>query len=99
MSSGVRRSYRGSYVGTGASLDIKVVGFRPKSVRLLNVGALAKGEWSESMADGAMMKEVTDGTTTFITAQGITPRADGFNVGTDAVANGSGNVIHYIAEE
>lgn len=99
MSSGVRKAYRGTFTGTGASLDIKVVGFRPKSVRLFNQSALAGGEWIETMADGAMVKEVTAGDKTFITTQGITPRADGFNVGTDAVANGSGNLIHYIAEE
>jgi hypothetical protein len=99
MSSGVRKSYRGSFVGTGASQDIKVVGFKPKSVKLMNVGALGMGEWTESMAEGSMFKQITDGTTTFITTQGITPLASGFNVGTDAVANGAGNIVHYEATE
>ncbi len=98
MSSGVRKSYRGSFVGTGASLDIKVVGFRPKSVKLINVTGNLSGEWTESMADGSMVKFITDGTQSFISTQGITPRADGFNVGTDSV-NGAGQTVHYIAEE
>lgn len=99
MSSGVRKVYRGSFTGTGASLDIKVVGFKPRAVRLLNVTAPGKGEWTESMTEGSMVKEIAAGDTSLIATQGITPIATGFNVGTDAVANGAGNLIHYIAEE
>jgi hypothetical protein len=98
MSSGVRKSYRGSFVGTGALQSILVVGFRPKSVRLLNVTTLVKGEWSESMADGSMVKEVTAGDMTFIATQGITPLANGFSVGTDSV-NTAAATVHFIAEE
>ncbi len=99
MSSGVRKVYRGTFTGTGASLDIKVVGFRPGSVRLFNETDVAAAEWSSSMADGSAIKEVTAGDKTFITAQGVTPLANGFNVGTDAVLNGAAKKIHYIAEE
>lgn len=98
MSSGVRKSYRGSFTGTGAQLDIKVVGFRPKSVKLINVTGNLMGEWTESMADAAMVKSITDGTQSFITANGITPLSDGFRVGTDSI-NTATQIVHYIAEE
>lgn len=99
MSSGVRKVYRGSFTGTGASLDIKVVGFRPGSVKLFNETDVAEAEWLNTMADGSAKKEITAGDKTFITAQGVTPLANGFNVGTDGVCNGSGDKIHFVAEE
>lgn len=98
MSSGVRKSYRGSFIGTGAQLDVKVVGFRPKSVELINVTGNLTGKWTESMADASMVKQITDGTQSFITANGITPLADGFRVGTDSI-NTAAQTVHFIAEE
>ncbi len=99
MSSGVRKRYMGSFTGTGASLDIKVVGFRPSSVKLFNETDVTEAEWLNSMADGSAKKEITAGDKTFITTQGVTPLANGFNVGTDGVCNGSGDKIHFVAEE
>lgn len=99
MASGVRRQVRGSFAGTGSAIDISTVGFRPNRVRLLNVTGLATLEWTESMADAAGLKEVTDGTKSFITSNGVTPLAAGFRLGADGDMNVSTEVVHYIAEE
>jgi hypothetical protein len=99
MSSGVQRTVRGSFNGTGAQLDIRTVGFRPKSVKLVNQTGLATAEWQEGMADASMAKRVTAGTMTFPTANGITPLADGFRLGADADMNVAAELVHYEATE
>jgi len=99
MSSGVRRVYRGAFEGTGADLDVKTVGFRPKHVTLLNVTGLVRAEWNESMADDTAVKTVTDGTISVISSNGITPLANGFSVGADTDINVSAEVVHFEAEE
>lgn len=98
MASGVRRKVCGSYTGTAAELDIKTVGFRPKSVMFFTSAGL-QAVWTESMADASAHKRIADGTGSFISSQGVTPLANGFRVGTDAAVNGSGVTVHYIAEE
>lgn len=101
MSSGARRVYRGSFQGTGAQLDVTVVGFKPKEVRLFNSGAgLSVGMWTEAMPDGSMEKEITAGTCSFVTGgNGITPLVNGFRLGADANLNIAGQVVYYTAEE
>lgn len=103
MGSGVRLSARGSFVGTGAQLDVLTPGFRPKRVRLLNVTGVCIGEWQDSMADAAMFKTVDSGSGTtdisFATTNGITPLANGFRLGADADLNVAAEVVHWEAEE
>lgn len=101
MSSGVRKKYRGSFVGTGAQIDITVPGFRPAEVQLYNAGAgLSSANWQKEMPDGSMMKEITAGTTSFVTGgAGITPLVNGFRLGADANLNIAGQTVYYTAEE
>lgn len=99
MASGASRKMYGAVNGTGANIDVKTVGFRPKHVKLLNVTGLARGEWSESMADAAVVKTVTAGTMSFATSGGITPLADGFRIGTDGDLNVASEVIHWVASD
>jgi hypothetical protein len=104
MASGIRSVYRGSFTGTGSQLDVTVVGFRPRSVRLLNLAGICRGEWQETMPDGAMLKTVDSGSGTTdivnVTATtGITPLANGFRLGADTDLNVSGEIVHFEAEE
>lgn len=101
MSSGVQLKKNGAVVGTGANLDVRTVGYRPRSVRVFNLGAgLASGEWFDSMPDGSVIKRVTAGTMSLVTGgNGITPLADGFRIGADANLNVTGQTIHWEAHE
>ena len=101
MSSGVRKKYRGSFVGTGANIDILVPGFRPAEVSLFNAGGgLSSASWQKEMPDGSMQKEITAGTTSFVTGgNGITPLANGFRLGADANLNIAGQTVYYSCEE
>lgn len=100
MSSGVMRTMRGGFYGTGAAQDMRSqVGFRPRAVKLINRDGLCKLDWSEGMADGSGMKQVTAGTLSFITVNGITPLSDGFRLGADTDINVAGELIYYEATE
>lgn len=101
--SGGTRIWTGSFVGSGAIKDIRTVGFRPKVVELLNTSGVCKATWTDSMPDGAMLKDVDTGSgtedTSYVTANGVTPLADGFRIGTDTDLNVNGEVVHFIAHE
>ena len=99
MASGAAKVVRGSFKGTGSNIDITVVGFRPRSVKLWNQSGLATAEWTETMADGSMVKRITAGTMTFPTTGGITPLAAGFRLGNGADMNVSGEKVHFEAIE
>lgn len=101
MSSATSRMMTGAVKGTGASLDVKVVGFRPRRVELVNVaaGGLVTGKWQKEMADASMVKQAAAGTTTLITTLGITPLSQGFTVGADTDMNVSGEQINWTAWE
>lgn len=101
MSSGARKKYRGSFIGTGAQIDITVIGFRPKEVYLENVGGgLSCAHWHEAYPDGAMSKEITAGTMSYVTGgNGITPLVNGFRLGADANLNIAGQQVYFTAEE
>lgn len=100
MSSGSAKVQRGSFIGTGAAaIDIKILSFRPRSVKLFNVGGLIHAKWVETMADASMVKRITNGNMSFEESNGITPLADGFTVGGDSSLNGSGEVVHWEAIE
>jgi hypothetical protein len=82
--SGGRNYATGIVRGTGASLDVKTVGFRPSKVRVYNLGTNIGLEWTMAMPDASGLKAVAAGTRTNITSAGITPLATGFNIGTDS---------------
>jgi len=98
MSSGVQITKNGAVTGTGANLDVRTVGFRPRRVELYNVTGLVSAVWTDSMADAAGLKRVTAGDATVMTA-GVTPLSDGFRIGTDADVNAVGEVVHWVAHE
>ncbi len=82
--SGATRYQCGVVRGTGASLDVKTVGFRPAKVHLYNLGTNISLNWCMSMPDASGLKALAAGTRTFVTTAAITPLANGFNVGTDS---------------
>ncbi len=89
MASGSARVVTGSLLGTGASRDVKTVGFRPKKVVVTNItgSSEAQLEWTDAMPDASAVKTAAAGTRTFITTLGITPLADGFTLGADTDVN------------
>lgn len=99
MSSGVQLSKNGGVVGTGADIDVTVVGFRPRRVDLTNTGGLATSYWLDSLPDASAVKRVTDGTMTFPLTLGITPLSNGFRIGADTDMNVAGEQIFYTAHE
>lgn len=86
----------GTQVMTGANRSnagtLKInCGFRPRVVIIWTNGNSA--HWQDSMADGGMFKRVTAGTGSAVSGgAGVTPLADGFNIGNDADINPSGSV-------
>jgi len=99
MASGAAKVVRGSFLGTGALLEVRSVGFRPRSVKLLNTDGLATAEWLEGMADASMVKRVTAGTMTAPTTGGVTPLSDGFSIGADADMNAADERVYFEATE
>jgi hypothetical protein len=103
MSSGVSRVKVGSYIGTGAALNIdkEKVGFKPQKVEIHRVDtAIDKAEHIDGMADASMF--LTTGSTgvrTLVTTEGITLKSDGFTLGTDATVNNAADRYRYVAWE
>jgi hypothetical protein len=94
MSSSAAKTHQGSFVGTGAELDVRKVGFRPRSVRLYNRDGLASAVFIDGMADGTGLKTITAGTMSAMTV-GITPLSDGFRLGADTDLNVAGETVFY----
>jgi hypothetical protein len=90
---------RGAFDGTGAQLDVRTVGFRPRAVKLLNSEGLCTLNWHSPMPDASGYKTITAGTESFITSNGITPLSDGFRLGADADLNVAGELVYYEATE
>lgn len=99
MASGAAKVIRGSFLGTGADIDIRSVGFRPRSVKLWNIDGIATAVWLDGMADASAFKEITAGTKSVITTLGITPLSDGFRLGADTDLNVSGELVRFEATE
>ena len=99
MSSGVSRVAVGSLFGTGVDLTVKTVNFRPKVVKITNLDGLATALWIKGMADDSAVKEITDGTKSAITSDGITPLSDGFGFGADTDLNVDGELVYWEAHE
>lgn len=99
--SGGTRVMMGSYVGTGTAFNVRIVGFRPKKVTLINVTGLTRAEWHNTMADASVFKTFNHASVqhAFVTSNGITPLSNGFTVGTDADLNTAAEIVHYIVEE
>lgn len=93
----------GSFVGTGAALDITVLGFRPRKVKVWNVasGGLCTLEWNAAMPDASGFKSAPHDTAqfSFLTSLGITPLANGFTFGADTDLNVSGETCYYEAHD
>jgi hypothetical protein len=96
MASGAHRTFYGTVLGTGAAIDVKVVGFRPSEVEIFNRTSRVGLKWTETMADAAALKTAANGDRTVVTTNAITPLASGFTVGTDSV-NASGEILDFIA--
>jgi len=99
MASGAGRIKQGAFIGTGSALDVIVIGFKPQKVELYNESGLAEAVWTESMANGEMLKRVTGGTLSKVTTTGVTPLATGFRLGADADMNVATEKVHYTAHE
>ena len=99
MSSGVGRNRVGSVNGTGANLDVKTIGFKPRVVVINNIAGLCMGKWVEGMADATAIKTVTDGTISLAATLGITPLSNGFRIGADTDLNVDGELIRWEAYE
>ena len=91
----------GAYIGTGAALNVDSVGFMPGFVQLFNKTGLVIAAWTQEMGDGAAHKVINHDTAqnVFVTANGITPRPTGFQVGTDADLNTVGETVYWVAHE
>jgi hypothetical protein len=94
--SGGSRCYTGTFFGTGASIDVSQVGFKPRKLELNNVTSGIKLEFVESMADASGIKTLAAGTRSLVTVNGVTLSAQGFTLGTDSV-NGVGEKIVWAA--
>ena len=99
MGSGVSRVMTGSFVGTGASLNVRTVGFRPRAVKLINVTSNDSLEWHNTMSDAAGYKCVAAGTRAMISTKGITPLSNGFTLGADTDMNVAAEQVSWVAYE
>ena len=99
MASGAAKVVRGSFVGTGSALNVRTVGFRPRSVKVVNIDSDDEGYWQEGFADGAVYKRLKAGGGEYLGSDGITPLSDGFTFGADSDLNVDGEIVHYEATE
>lgn len=103
MSSGVSRVAVGTYEGTGVAQSIykEKVDFKPRKVEIHRIDtAIDKAEHVEGMDDASML--LTTGSTgvrTLVASNGITLLSTGFQVGTAAQINNSGDTYRYVAWE
>lgn len=97
MSSPSLNVVTGSVIATGSAMDVRTVGFRPKTVDL-RTGATGgiEGHWQAGMADASAYKRTAAGVGSKVTANGITPLADGFRIGADSDLNSAGKQIDYV---
>jgi hypothetical protein len=98
MASGNQQSY-GAAVGTGANLDVRSVGFRPREVKIVNADSDDELYWTDTMADGTAYKRLKAGGGAMIATGGITPLSDGFRLGADTDINVDGETFHFMAAQ
>lgn len=94
MASGAKREYHGSFIATGAQLDVTTIGFRPTRVDLYTDQGI-EGHYTEAFADAAAFKRIANGTGSVIAVGGITPLANGFRLGTDAGLNVATRKVYF----
>lgn len=82
--------------GTAAAFSI-TTGFKPLSVRVLNMTSGDEIEWAHGMAAASALKRVTAGTGSIITTLGITQGERGFTVGLDTDINVTSEQLSWIA--
>lgn len=71
-----------SHIDTGTVAARKfTTGFRPRYVKVVNETDRIQMEWFEGMANLEGLLQVANGDKTLVTADGITPAADGFTLG------------------
>jgi hypothetical protein len=87
----------GKFTSNGAARTIETPGFRPKMVRFINATNAAHGLWLDTMPDGYVHTQ-EGGTAALATSNGVTPLAEGFTLGTNAVLNTTAEVIHWVAQ-
>lgn len=99
MASGAAKTVYGATLGTGAAIDVRSVGFRPRSVKAVNVDSGDELYWHVNMADAAGFKRVAAGAGALVSTGGITPLSDGFTLGTDGDMNVAGETVLWEATE
>ena len=99
MASGAAKVIYGASLGTGADLDAKSVGFRPRSVKLINMDSGDELHWTEGMVDGGGLKRLAAGASSVLATLGVTPLADGFRLGADTDMNVDGETLQWEATE
>jgi hypothetical protein len=94
-SGGTHPTIVGSYVGTAAPKSIEV-GFKPKYIKFVNGGNGSTAEFMDTMdADSVVTHD--SGTDALVTSEGVTLTDTGFDLGTNAVVNGSTLLVHFMA--
>lgn len=103
MGSGLSRTVKGQYVGTGSALTVAgdKVGFKPSKVEIhRRTTAIDKAEHVQGMADNSMyLTTGSTGVRTLVTTQAITLTNTGFSLGTNASVNNSGDTYDYVCWE
>jgi hypothetical protein len=96
----------GQVVATGANLDIRTVGFKPRLVEVMNLDNNVTIRWWEGLANGYAEQTIEAGTRSLETADGITPldasgdNPPGFRIGALAHINDTTTeVLAWIAYE
>ena len=94
----VRNVAVGRYLATGTAVAFDITtGFKPRYVRVVNVDDRTMMEWYEGMTDAHAIQTAADNARTILTALGITPLADGFTIGLDAVVNVQNKQLSWMA--
>ena len=99
MASGAAKVVRGATVGDGTAQNIRSVGFRPRSVKLINVTSGDEMFWQEGMADDEGFKRIAAGAGALVVSDGVIPLSDGFTLGADADMNVAAEKVLWEATE
>jgi hypothetical protein len=95
---GVSRVATGRYLDTGTVAAYTVtVGFTPKYVGVFNVTSGDQMQWFEGMTSGHALKQVTAGTSSILTSNGISVSGNTFTIGLDTDVNVTSEQISWIA--
>ncbi len=85
----------GAFVGTGSLITVNV-GYRPKSVQLVNAGDPGHALHIDTMPDDSCFID-DGGAPAYVTSAAITLTDNGFTVGTNAALNTSGEQVFWVA--